>query len=108
MNPGSTLAALPTPTIQKEHNKVGPIIAILVVVLILVIAALYAFGSLLNKNQTPPLNITSSLVAPGSNNIPSTPSTTQTVAPITNNADDPQSLQNDLNAATQGVDSQNF
>ena len=93
----------PTYTTASKHKKVGPIIAVLVIVFILVIAALYLFASRLNDTQAP---LDTSQVA-ATNTVDDTISL-ETVTPITNTADDPQSLQNDLDAATQGIDSQNF
>ena len=78
-----------------EHKKVGPIVAVLIIVLILIIAALYLFAARINREAVPSDNNTSA----GQN---------QTVQPITNKADDVDSLDADLDAATNGVDSQNF
>jgi cytoskeletal protein RodZ len=85
------------------HKKVGPIIAILVVVLILIIGALYLFASRLNQEQTP--GDTSDIA-----NRTDTSATTepQVVQPVTNKSDDVNSLEADLNASTAGLDSQNF
>jgi hypothetical protein len=92
------------PTNNSEHKKVGPIIATMVIVLVLIVAALYVFASQVNK-QTMPI-IDNSMV----NNSPvsSQPAIQSTVQTIQNNADDIQSLQNDLNKSTDGIDSQNF
>ncbi|MDE2233307.1 MAG: hypothetical protein KGJ90_04220 [Patescibacteria group bacterium] len=85
----------------NSHKKVGPIIATLVIVLVLIIAALYLFASRLNNQQQTPSTANTAGVG-----ISATPQ--QSVQPITNKADDVQSLQADLNKATQGLDSQNF
>lgn len=85
-----------------DHNgqkKVGPIVATLVIVLILIMAALYLFASRINQ-QAIPMDTTTTV----DNSAP-----TQTPVPtITSTASDPASLQRDLNASTQGLDSQNF
>ena len=83
-------------------KKVGPIVAILVVVLILVIGALYLFASKMNQAPAVP---TDTNVA-GSN--ADTSMAPQTVQPVTNKSTDVNSLQADLNASTQGLDAQNF
>jgi len=72
-----------------QHKKIGPIIGILVIVIILIVAALYLFGSKVN-------------------NIESVSNNSQSVQPITNNSDDVSSLQADLDASTDGLDNQNF
>ena len=76
----------------SEHKKVGPIISILVIVLILIIGALYLFASKINQQSNPT----------GANQAQ------QSVQAITNKSDDINDLQADLNAATQGLDNQNF
>ena len=88
------------PGTDNGHKKVGPIVATLVIILILIIAALYLFASRVNQQPIP--TDTASVA------VDSSSTDTQTVAPINNSADDPQSLQNDLNSATNGVSSQNF
>ena len=87
---------------QQESKKVGPIVGILVLVLVAVIIALYMFASRISQegNPTDSTNDTSAQVT-----------ATQTgpaVQAVTNKADDPQSLQDDLNSATNGLDSQKF
>lgn len=71
----------------------GPIIATLVIVLILIIAALYIFASRVNQ-PTIPSDQTAGQVRP--------------VQAVTSTSTDVQSLRNDLNSATKGLDSQNF
>jgi len=85
------------------HKKVGPIIATLVIVLILIIAALYVFASRLNQQAVP----TDESTAPTVDNNYATTTSTQ-VQPVSSKADDVKSLQADLNVSTYGVDSQNF
>lgn len=101
-------------TSGSGQKKVGPIIAALVIVLVLVIVALYVFSSRIN-DQALPVNGTAKTNAPIStvSTIPGNENqaaaiTTIEVKSVTNTADDLNSLQNDLNAATQGVDTQNF
>ena len=85
-------------TIGGAPKKVGPIIVGLIVVLVLIVVGLYMFASrpATDKGMVEfKTNTSSSTVV-------------QTVKPITNTADDAQSLQNDLNNSTTGIDSQNF
>jgi len=98
--------------VPTQHKKVGPIVAILVIVLVLVMAALYLFASRLNTNA-PATSVVSNTIttAPAATetaNVNQLVTPTPSVAPITNTADDPQSLSNDLNSATQGLDNQSF
>lgn len=99
------------PITPPEHKKVGPIIATLVIILILVIAALVMFASRLNQTQdttTDNTADTSSNTQVTTNDTSSTSASLETVKPITNTADDAQSLQTDLNNSTTGLDNQNF
>ena len=89
MNNGS---GSPTASDSKGHKKVGPIIAALVITLVLIIAALYIFASSLNQQAVPTDDVTAAA----------------SVQPITNNSTDVQSLQNDLDNSTTGLDNQNF
>ncbi|GEM_PF-497665 len=96
----------------NSHKKVGPIVATLVVILVIIIAAIYIFASKVNKQPLPNDNQTvgtvqnSQPIAPQTNQPVS--ASTDSVAPINNSADDLQSLQNDLNNSTVGVDAQNI
>jgi cell division protein FtsN len=75
---------------QGGEKKVGPIVATLIIVLILIIAALYLFASKVNQPAIPTdASVTTGNAAPAS-------------------AQDIQSLQNDLNSSTNGLDKQNF
>lgn len=88
-------------TNSGEHKKIGPIVAILVIVLVLVVAALYLFASKINKQTvTPP--VTSATPTQ------STAATIESVQAVTNTADDVDSLQKDLETSTNGLDNQNF
>lgn len=107
----SPLRGMPSPLSTPDtggngHKKVGPIIATLVIVIILIIAALYVFASHVNQQAIPTDNSTAQ--TDNANNTAPAPSSTSTVQAVTNTSTDVQSLQNDLNASTQGVDSQNF
>ncbi|MFA6458838.1 MAG: hypothetical protein WCV79_00330 [Candidatus Paceibacterota bacterium] len=84
-----------TPT---SHKKVGPIVAILVIVLVLIVAALYLFASKLNKQPVmlENTNGTESAFIAEENSSPM-----PVVSPVTGTADDPDSLSNDLNAGAQ-------
>ena len=93
----------PTITAPTSSNKVGPIIAIFVVVIIIIAVILYFVGSNSNKQVPPPAVNTSVATQQADVN-----QAASSVQPITNSADDIQSLQNDLNNSTTGIDSQNF
>src|SRR5690242_16756626 len=92
--PISPMQGRPMPA--NGQKKVGPIIATLVIVLILIIAALYLFASRINQPSLPSDTSTDSASA------------SQSVQPVTGTSDDPHSLQNDLNNSTTGLDKQNF
>lgn len=96
----------PINTMPTQHKKVGPIIAILVIVLVLIIGALYLFASRINQQQTPVDNT----VADTNTNTPVAPVVVepQTVQPVVNKADDVNALQADLNSATNGLGNQSF
>ena len=79
-------------TQENGHKKVGPIIATLVIVLILIIGALYIFASRMNQ-QVLPSDAT-------------TDTTTGVVKPVTNTADDVNSLKNDLDSSASGLNGQ--
>ena len=102
VNPASPAPQAPQHD-DNGHKKVGPIIATLVIVLILIIAALYLFASRINQ-QSNPIDDSGTAVV---ENVPTT-ATTTSISPVTGTATDATSLQNDLNSATKGLDSQNF
>ena len=79
-------------TQENGHKKVGPIIATLVIVLILIIGALYIFASRMNQ-QVLPSDAT-------------TDTTAGVVKPVTNTADDINSLKNDLYSSASGLNGQ--
>ncbi|MCX6715735.1 MAG: hypothetical protein NT077_01805 [Candidatus Taylorbacteria bacterium] len=82
---------------MEKEKKVGPIVATLIIVLVLVIAALYLFASKINET---PGN------TPEENNLAGTVQTTPVPAP--NSTEDLKALQSDLDSATTGLNSQNF
>ena len=96
----STASSTASSVSDSSHKKVGPIIATLVVVLVLIIAALYLFASKVNKEPVPVDTMTTAV-----NNVTAA---SPTVAPVTSSSDDPVSLQSDLNASTNNLDTQNF
>ena len=82
----------------KKH--VGPIIASLIIVLVLIIAALYVFASRISLQNA-------------ANSVDNTATTTDqtlttVIVPVTSTSTDPQSLQDDLNNSTQGIDDLNL
>ena len=99
----SPVTPMGTPVRDNGHKKVGPIIATLVIVLVLIIAALYLFASRINKEPVP-TDTSAAMTTNDTNNEPAAP----TVAPVTGTSDDPASIQADLNASTNNLDQQNF
>jgi hypothetical protein len=89
--------------IQAAHNdkKVGPIIATLLIVIVLIFVALYLFASHITSSSLPD-------DATVSNNGASGISAQDGVQPVTSKSTDVNSLQNDLNNSTTGLDNQNF
>lgn len=89
-----------------SHKKVGSTIAILVVVFVLIIAALYIFASQLGTSkdiEDVDVNANTAI------NTDTTGITTEeSVQPVTNTDDDTKSLEEDLNTAIDGLDEQNF
>lgn len=81
-----------SPAAPQTEKKVGPIVATLIIVLVLIIAALYLFAAKVNQPAIP---------------TDATMNGSTTTAPA-NSPTDIQSLQNDLNGATTGLDKQNF
>ena len=88
---------VPPTSSNGEQKKVGPIIATLIIVLILIIAALYMFASRINQQAIPT-----------DDNTLADQGTTTQVQPVTGKSDDINSIQADLNASTKGVDQQSF
>jgi hypothetical protein len=93
-----------SPMNSNGHKKVGPIVAILIIVLVLIIAALYLFASRINQQTLPVNTPITDMSLPNDNEA----TVTQSVQSITNTSDDVQSLQDDLNTSTNGLDTQNF
>ncbi len=93
----------PMATMPAEHKRVGPIVAILTIVLILVIGAIWLFASRMNKEQpTEDTNMVNNSMDTSASAEP------ETITPVTNTADDVDSINADLNASTKGLDGQNF
>jgi hypothetical protein len=91
---------------EKKPKKIGPIIAVLVAILIIVIVSLYLVASKTSRGDT---DYQSDLnTNPISTDIISTDETPQEINPISNTADDIDSLQADLEQAISGLDSQNI
>ena len=88
----------PTP-VQPVDKKVGPIIASLIIVLVLIFIALYLFAS---RITTP--------VIPDDATASDTDQTyaAQGVKPVTSTSTDVKALKADLDASTNGLDNQNF
>lgn len=103
MDPQAQQSQNPMNMAPAESKKVGPIIAILIIVLILIIGALYLFASRINQEQP---NVDSSVA--GSDSSQTTAAAQQSVQPVTNKSDDVNAIQADLNASTNGLDNQNF
>ncbi len=106
MNPAPSMNSMPV----NNHKKMGPIVAIIVVVLALIVAAVYIFSSKSSysvdsykETYTAPVDTLNKM-----DTTSYTETTSQSVTPITSQSNDPQSLENDINASTNGLDEQNF
>lgn len=84
---------------MEEHKKVGPIIATLVIVVVLVAAAVYLFASRVNQQAALKKQYEAEL-----NTSTTTIIRTYTVQRINGTSTDPKSLQIDLDKATEGLD----
>ena len=93
---------------KNGEKKVGPIIATLVIVLILIIAALYLFASRINQPAIPDDNAVTAGNLDGTLTANNPAPAATAVEPTTGTSTDVQSLQNDLNNSTNGLDGQNF
>jgi len=93
---------------KNGDKKVGPIIATLVIVLILIIAALYLFASRINQPAIPDDNTVSAGNLDGTAIVNNDSQAPAAVQPTTSTSTDIRSLQNDLNNSTNGLDNQNF
>ncbi len=78
-------------------KKVGPIIATLIIVLVLIFAALYLFASRITQPIIPDDSTATQQTTDDSG-----------VKPVTSTSTDVNSLQTDLNASTNGLDNKNF
>ncbi len=102
--PAPAPASSPMPTNSPiPSKKIGPIIAVFVIIVVIIAAVLYFVGS--NSNKPVPSTSDNSSVATQQADVNQAVSSVQ---PITNTSDDVQSLQNDLNNSTTGIDGQNF
>lgn len=77
------------------EKKVGPIVAALIIVLVLIIAALYVFASKINQPAIPLGNGEPSAAV-------------DAVKPVSGNSTDVKSLEADLDVSTSGLSDQNY
>lgn len=103
--PNFTVGNMPK---SGNSKKVGPIVAGLVVIIILIVVALYVLASRVNQQATPIDNTTATNNSIPTDTTPLVPATEVEVKAVTGTADDLQSLQADLNASTNGVDAQSI
>lgn len=96
--PAPTYSPVNIPPAPHE-KKVGPIVATLVIVLILILAALWLFASKVNQPAAPVRALDQQ---------PQQQQQTQAAAPAPNSAEDLNDLNADLNTSVDGLDSQNF
>ena len=95
------------PVVSAPAKKVGPIVAIFAIVVIILAVVIYLAVSGSNK-YAPTQEINTSL-AQGAATVQSQNLPVDSQAKvITSTDDDLQSIQNDLNSSTRGLDSQNF
>src|ERR1700744_1979633 len=90
---------------SPENKKVGPIIATLLIVLILIIAALYLFAARINQPAIPTDDSGTSEYGDVSG---AQSPAAQSVPAVTGTSTDLQSMQSDLDNSTAGLDNQNF
>ncbi len=96
---------------QKPHHKAKLMIIVLIILILVVAAVLYAVISQSYSEPEPIATIPMNSAASHNTNTTidsSYATTTPAVTPITGKSDDIQSLQNDLNNATNGVEEQNL
>lgn len=99
-----------TPETNTGGRKKTGLILVSLLILIIIIAVFFSLSSLLNKKEIVPQQNTQARITntpaqiPEENIIPTT--TVKDITPITNTADDLDSLQNDLNASIDGLDTQ--
>ncbi len=104
MEPNNTQPAIdnqnmpPVSPAPQGDKKVGPIIASLIIVLVLIFAALYVFAS----------RITQPIIPDDSTGDTEQATTSNSVKPVTSTSTDVKSMQADLNASTNGLDNKNF
>ncbi|MCX6786206.1 MAG: hypothetical protein NTU85_00015 [Candidatus Kaiserbacteria bacterium] len=96
---------------KKPHHKAKLMVIVLIILILVVAAVLYAAISQTYSEPEPIVTIPMDSAASHNTNTTidsSYATTTPAIAPITGKSDDIQSLQNDLNDATNGVDSQSI
>jgi hypothetical protein len=76
-------------TNKVSEKKVGPIVATLIIVLVLIIAALYLFASKVSQSTIPT-------------------DTMDATSTVSTGSPDLDALQSDLNDSTSGLDNENF
>lgn len=97
--PQQPQSSFSTPPVMQQtpaHKKTGSMIAILAIILVLIIAALYFFS--VGSDDQVPQNTAADTTA----------QSTATVQPVTGTSDDVSTLEADLNASIEGLDEQNF
>ncbi|OHA31147.1 MAG: hypothetical protein A3B11_00390 [Candidatus Taylorbacteria bacterium RIFCSPLOWO2_01_FULL_44_26] len=100
----SSFGPSPNGSDETGSKKIGPVIAILIIVLVLVIAALYLFASRVNDRSSQTENITNDEYS----GIMTSSQTSVSVEPVTNTSDDPDNIQADLYRSDQGLNDSNF
>lgn len=102
-SPAEQAPVAPTSTpVAHEHRKVGPIVAILVIIIVLVAAAIYLFASRTNKEPA------TDMANQATQGQTQDQQASASVTPVTNSSDDVGSIEADLNASVNGLDEQNF
>lgn len=84
---------------KNQHKKVGPIIASMIIIVILVVAAIYVFASRINQQAAFNKQLDDALKVDGT-----TTSRTIIIQKIQGTSTDPAVLQSDLEKATAGLD----
>ncbi|MFA6554405.1 MAG: hypothetical protein WCS89_02740 [Candidatus Paceibacterota bacterium] len=94
--------------VKNTPKKVGPIVAGLVVIIILIVVALYILASRVNQQSTPVDNTTAINDLISTDTTPVVTETPAEIKPVTGTSDDLQSLQADLDTSIEGVDAQSI
>ena len=82
---------------KSQHKKVGPILATMVIIVILIAAAIYVFASRISQQTEYNKEYNAALNA-------ATTTHTYTVQRIQGTSTDPRALESDLKKATEGLD----